>query len=75
MPSAASKRAGAAVAEEPEPDQARPGVGQPPELAPQPLAPLGHGEAALGPPGVRPVVLPVVEPGQVRPDVALIHSA
>jgi hypothetical protein len=66
---------GAAVAEEPQSDQARARVGECPELAPQPLAPFGDRQAAFRPPGAAPEVLPVVEPGQVRPDVALIHSA
>jgi hypothetical protein len=66
---------GPPVAEQPPADERGPALREAEERPPEALAALGPGEAAAGLPGVRPEVLPVVEPGQVRPDDELTHSA
>ncbi len=68
-------QAGAPVAEQPPAHERRPARGEVEERAPEALAALGAGDAAAGLPRVRPEVLPVVEPGQVRPDDELSHFA
>jgi hypothetical protein len=63
------------VAEEPPPHQRGAAPGQLAEGSSKALATLGSGEAAPGLPRVRSEVQTVVEPGQVRPDHELTHSA
>ena len=74
-PVAVLAQAGPAVAEQPPAHERGAASGELAEGAAQALAPLGAGEAAPGLPRARAEVLPVVEPGQVRPDDELTHSA